>query len=155
MEYRSTDVFIGHDASGSPSPSGARAGIAGYEAAALGRPSMAPANAARFMWHADRIWAEFTGWCKALVVCYQYVNRKVRRGGAVRALVVFFITFLPHRLKHMPHTEISVPISTRCFSRLLSPCLVLYGTARSHLLLDDCCESEAVHGFILLFYFPR
>ncbi|KAM7199077.1 hypothetical protein V8F20_005895 [Naviculisporaceae sp. PSN 640] len=54
----------------------AKAGIAGYEAAALGRPSMAPANAARFMWHSDRIWSEFTGWCKAVAVCYRYLKGK-------------------------------------------------------------------------------
>lgn len=54
----------------------AKAGIAGFEAAALGRPSMAPANAARFMWHSDRIWSEFTGWCKAVAVCYRYLKGK-------------------------------------------------------------------------------
>src|SRR5271163_330666 len=57
----------------------ARSGIAGFEAAALMKPRLAPKNALQFMWHADRAWGSPGGWYKALVAAYEDVRHGTAR----------------------------------------------------------------------------
>jgi hypothetical protein len=54
----------------------ARSGIAGFEAAALMKPRLAPKNALQFMWHADRAWGSPSGWYKALVAVYEDIRHR-------------------------------------------------------------------------------
>lgn len=49
-----------------------KSGLAGFEAAALGRPALAPTNAARLMWHTETTWSEVNGWYRALVAAYHH-----------------------------------------------------------------------------------
>ncbi|KAI8625388.1 hypothetical protein F5Y19DRAFT_450571 [Xylariaceae sp. FL1651] len=57
----------------------AKSGIAGFEAAALMTPCLAPSDARQLMWHADRAWGSVSGWCKVLVVSIEYVGKKLTR----------------------------------------------------------------------------
>lgn len=57
----------------------AKSGLAGFEAAALMKPSLAPANAMRLLWHADRGWGGLSGWYKAAKVTYRYMRQKLAR----------------------------------------------------------------------------
>ncbi|CAH0056556.1 unnamed protein product [Clonostachys solani] len=54
----------------------AKSGIAGYEAAALMNPSIAPKNARQLMWHTDRAWGSLTGWAKAVITTSRYLFHK-------------------------------------------------------------------------------
>jgi hypothetical protein len=55
----------------------AKSGIAGFEAAALGHPALAPVNARQLMWHADRAWGSLTGWVKVCALSGSYLSHKV------------------------------------------------------------------------------
>ncbi|KAL8882766.1 MAG: hypothetical protein Q9198_000293 [Flavoplaca austrocitrina] len=44
----------------------AKSGLAGFEASALMKPSLAPKTALQLMWHADRAWGSLSGWWNAL-----------------------------------------------------------------------------------------
>ncbi|KAH8681922.1 hypothetical protein BX600DRAFT_544384 [Xylariales sp. PMI_506] len=57
----------------------AKSGIAGFEAAALGWPSLAPTNARQLIWHADQAWASPTNWAKALAVGGWYIFYRVTK----------------------------------------------------------------------------
>lgn len=60
----------------------AKSGLAGFEAAALMRRSLAPSNAQGLMWHTDRGWGSISGWWNALAVCLRYFRALLnRRGG--------------------------------------------------------------------------
>ncbi|KAI1434614.1 hypothetical protein GGR50DRAFT_694977 [Xylaria sp. CBS 124048] len=60
----------------------AKSGIAGFEAAALMSPSLAPSDARQLMWHADRGWGSVGSWYHVLVVGVHYVIKRMstRRG---------------------------------------------------------------------------
>ncbi|KAI0397247.1 hypothetical protein F5Y17DRAFT_390650 [Xylariaceae sp. FL0594] len=77
----------------------AKSGIAGFEAAALMTPSLAPSNARQLMWHADRAWGSVSSWCEVVVVAVEYVYKKLtsRRGTLVEwtgpGLLWFYLAF--------------------------------------------------------------
>jgi len=61
----------------------AKSGIAGFEAAALMTPRLAPTDARQLMWHADRAWGSVSSWCKVVVISVEYACKKLtRRRGA-------------------------------------------------------------------------
>ncbi|KAI1813520.1 hypothetical protein GGS20DRAFT_552884 [Poronia punctata] len=59
----------------------AKSGLAGFEAAALMNPRLAPADARQLMWHADRAWGSVSSWCKVVVISVEYVGKLLTRGG--------------------------------------------------------------------------
>ncbi|KAK5311836.1 hypothetical protein LTR70_008562 [Exophiala xenobiotica] len=58
----------------------AKSGLAGFEAAALMKPRLAPAKAMQLMWHLDRGWGSLSGWWKAAGTIYAYVVETFGRG---------------------------------------------------------------------------
>ena len=48
----------------------AKSGIAGFEAAALMKPALAPRDGLQLMWHNDRAWGSISGWWNALSSLY-------------------------------------------------------------------------------------
>lgn len=57
----------------------AKSGLAGFEAAALMKPKLAPSNAMQLMWHLDSAWGTLSGWRKALESLYRFVKAKMHR----------------------------------------------------------------------------
>ncbi|KAK7223645.1 hypothetical protein V2G26_011648 [Clonostachys chloroleuca] len=57
----------------------AKSGIAGFEAAALMNPSIAPKNARQLMWHTDRAWGSLTGWAKVVITTNRYLFHKATK----------------------------------------------------------------------------
>ncbi|KAI4253777.1 MAG: hypothetical protein L6R42_007454, partial [Xanthoria sp. 1 TBL-2021] len=53
--------------------------LAGFEAAALMKPRLAPSNAMQLMWHLDSAWGTLSGWRKALESLYRFVKAKMHR----------------------------------------------------------------------------
>ncbi|KAF2198749.1 hypothetical protein GQ43DRAFT_145278 [Delitschia confertaspora ATCC 74209] len=58
----------------------AKAGLSGFEAAALMKPTLAPRSARQFLWHMDRGWGSVGGWWKASRALFLYVTRKFTAG---------------------------------------------------------------------------
>lgn len=50
----------------------AKSGLAGFEAAALMKPRLAPCSAMQLMWHLDRGWGGLSGWWKATTYTFRY-----------------------------------------------------------------------------------
>lgn len=50
----------------------AKSAIAGFEAAALMNPRLAPSKAIHLMWHLDRQWGSFSGWYRAAIYTFKY-----------------------------------------------------------------------------------
>ncbi|KAI2643682.1 hypothetical protein GGS21DRAFT_497672 [Xylaria nigripes] len=76
----------------------AKSGIAGFEAAALMNPSLAPSDARQLMWHADRGWGSVGSWCNVLVISLQYAVKKLSwRSGPVEwrgpGILWFYLAF--------------------------------------------------------------
>ncbi|KAL8725743.1 MAG: hypothetical protein Q9181_006294 [Wetmoreana brouardii] len=57
----------------------AKSGLAGFEAAALMKPRLAPSNAMQLMWHLDSAWGTLNGWRKALESLHRFVKAKMHR----------------------------------------------------------------------------
>lgn len=55
----------------------AKSGLAGFEAAALMKPKLAPSNAMQLMWHLDSAWGTLSGWRKALESFYRFFKLKM------------------------------------------------------------------------------
>ena len=52
----------------------AKSGIAGFEAAALMKPALAPKSAMQLMWHLDRGWGSLSGWWKIVGTISKYTG---------------------------------------------------------------------------------
>ncbi|KAL8910117.1 MAG: hypothetical protein Q9171_004578 [Xanthocarpia ochracea] len=57
----------------------AKSGLAGFEASALMKPSLAPKAALQLMWHADRAWGSLSGWWNALSALFQDLRCKLSK----------------------------------------------------------------------------
>jgi hypothetical protein len=59
----------------------ARSTLAGFEAAALMKPSLAPRTASQLMWHKDMDWSSIAGWWHVFRYAVSYVMHKFGRRG--------------------------------------------------------------------------
>ncbi|KAJ9602389.1 hypothetical protein H2200_013244 [Cladophialophora chaetospira] len=57
----------------------ARSAVAGFEAAALTKPALAPVSAMQLMWHLDRSWGGLSGWWNVIVYACKYWRHKFAR----------------------------------------------------------------------------
>ncbi|KAL8929811.1 MAG: hypothetical protein Q9208_000955 [Pyrenodesmia sp. 3 TL-2023] len=62
----------------------AKSGLAGFEAAALMKPRLAPSNAMQLMWHLDSAWGTLSGWRKVLGSLYRFVKTRMHRNQHVQ-----------------------------------------------------------------------
>ncbi|KAL8856074.1 MAG: hypothetical protein Q9178_007330 [Gyalolechia marmorata] len=58
----------------------AKSGLAGFEASALMKPSLAPKTALQLMWHTDRAWGSLSGWWDALSALFKDLRCKLSKG---------------------------------------------------------------------------
>ncbi|KAF2482293.1 hypothetical protein BDY17DRAFT_324588 [Neohortaea acidophila] len=57
----------------------AKSAIAGFEAAALMKPRLAPSSAIHLSWHLERNWGSIGGWYKAALYSFNYWSGKIGR----------------------------------------------------------------------------
>ncbi|KAK5079598.1 hypothetical protein LTR70_009279 [Exophiala xenobiotica] len=65
----------------------AKSGLAGFEAAALMKPRLAPSNAMQLMWHLDSAWGSLSGWRRAIESLYRFVKAKAQSNQALQDAV--------------------------------------------------------------------
>jgi len=65
----------------------AKSGLAGFEAAALMKPRLAPSNAMQLMWHLDSAWGTLSGWRRAIESLYRFVTGKIHSNQALQDAV--------------------------------------------------------------------
>ncbi|KAL9598749.1 MAG: hypothetical protein Q9219_004307 [cf. Caloplaca sp. 3 TL-2023] len=62
----------------------AKSGLAGFEAAALMKPGLAPSNAMQLMWHLDSAWGTLSGWRKVSKSICRFVKAIMHRNQDVQ-----------------------------------------------------------------------